>query len=168
MQDLNEAEVVRISELLKTAIRLAGTDNRKVERRLGLCGGYLNRLFSGGIELKINHVLKISAAIDLDPGEFLQIAFPPRKDLRSPTGRKLLDLVSRIQAIEPAPAAPAPAPSPAVSSQQIEEMIGSAVGKVFAELGRLWRSLPPVAAGRGAGYRLCAVQPPERGPRPRG
>jgi transcriptional regulator with XRE-family HTH domain len=133
MDDHNDAEVARISELLKTAIRMAGVSNREIERRLGLSGGYLSRLFSGGIELKVKHILDISEVIDLDAGEFFQIVFPPHKDIRSPTARKLLDLVSRIQGVE---TAPAPQLQPQVDQRQIEEMIRGAIRKVFAELGR--------------------------------
>lgn len=133
MENQSDAEVARISELLKMAIRMSGASNREIERRLGLSGGYLSRLFSGGIELKVKHILDISDVIQLDPGEFLQIAFPPHREIRSPTGKKLLDLVTRIQNVD----APSPArPQPQVDSQQIEEMIRSAVRKVFADLGR--------------------------------
>ena len=137
MDDHNDAEVARISELLKTAIRMSGASNREIERRLGLSGGYLSRLFSGGIELKVKHILDISEVIQLDPGEFLQIVFPPHRELRSPTGKKLLDLVTRIQGVEaPAPSQPQPQAQPQINSQQIEEMIRGAIRKVFAELGR--------------------------------
>ena len=130
MSDKNDAEVVRITELLKTAIRMSGASNREVERRLGLSAGYLSRLFAGGIELKVKHVLDISDVIQLDPGEFFQLVFPGHRELTSPTGKKLLDLVSRIQGQEP------PQPAAPLTSQQIEDLIRGALRKVFAELGR--------------------------------
>ncbi len=132
--DASDAEVARIAELLKMAIRMSGASNREIERRLGLSGGYLSRLFAGGIELKVKHILDISDVIQLDPGEFLQIAFPPHREIRSPTGKKLLDLVTRIQSVE-APGARG-LQQPQIDTQQIEDMIRNAVRKVFAELGQ--------------------------------
>ncbi len=131
MDDHNDAEIARIAELLKTAIRLSGASNREVERRLGLSAGYLSRLFSGGIELKVKHVLDIGEVIELDAGEFFQLVFPrSRKELSSPTGKKLLDLVSRIQGNEP------PQPGGPITTEQIEAMIRGAIREVFADLGR--------------------------------
>lgn len=133
MSERNEAEVARVAELLKTAIRMSGASNREIERRLGLSAGYLSRLFSGGIELKVKHVLDISEVIQLDAGEFFALVFPRHRDVASPTGRKLLDLVSRIQGVEPPKSSGEPSP---VSSKQLEEMIRGALRQVFSELGQ--------------------------------
>ncbi len=57
--------------------------NRDVERKLGLSGSYLSRLFSGLVDLKVDHIVSISRAVGLEPEEMFQFAFPKRK--RSPT-----------------------------------------------------------------------------------
>ena len=134
MDDHNDPEVARIAELLKTAIRMSGASNREIERRLNLSAGYLSRLFSGGIELKVKHILDISEVIELDPGEFFQLAFPrAKRELQSPTGRKLLDIIARIQGYE-TPAAPKPVGT--LDSETLEEMIRGAIRQVFSDLGK--------------------------------
>jgi hypothetical protein len=136
MDDHNDPEVRRMSALLKTAIQLSGASNRDVERRLGLSAGYLSRLFSGGIEFKVKHVLDVSEVIELDPAEFFHLALPGGWELTSPTGRRLLDLVSRIRGAAPRTQSPDP---PTIDPQQLQDLMRGAVRELFAELGRAGR-----------------------------
>ncbi|HWM94701.1 MAG TPA: helix-turn-helix transcriptional regulator [Thermoanaerobaculia bacterium] len=64
-------------------MKVLGFTNRDVERKLGLSGSYLSRLFSGMIDLKVDHVVAISRVIGIEPEELIQLAFPVRK--RPPT-----------------------------------------------------------------------------------
>jgi hypothetical protein len=133
MDKHNAPEVARVRELLKTAIPLSGASNRRVERELGVSGGYLSRMFGGGIEFTVKHVLAISESIKLDPGEFFQLAYPGRNEFTSPTGKKLHDLVCRINGTEP------PGPSPPLAPltpERLAKMIRSALIQLFGELAR--------------------------------
>lgn len=77
-------EVRRLRAMLKTAMKVLGYTNRDVERKLGLSGSYLSRLFSGMIDLKVDHVVAIANVVGLEPDEMFQIAFP-RSSKRPPS-----------------------------------------------------------------------------------
>jgi transcriptional regulator with XRE-family HTH domain len=82
-------EVRRILETLKSAIRLLGYSVRDVERTLGYSFGYLSRVFSGTIELKMEHVLDIARALEMAPEELLAFVYPTLKDPASPAAYEL-------------------------------------------------------------------------------
>lgn len=46
---------------------------------MGLCPGYLSRIFACRVELRIRHVLGICRVIDLPVDSFLQAVFPRRQ-----------------------------------------------------------------------------------------
>lgn len=70
-------EVRRLRTMLKTAMKVLGYTNRDVERKLGLSGSYLSRLFSGMIDLKVDHVVAIANVVGLEPDELFQLTFTP-------------------------------------------------------------------------------------------
>jgi transcriptional regulator with XRE-family HTH domain len=70
------SEERHVLTVLKTAMRVLGISNRDVERRLGLSGSYLSRLFSGDIDLRFSHLVSISRAIGMEPEELLWLAYP--------------------------------------------------------------------------------------------
>lgn len=82
------AEVRRLRAMLKTAMKVLGYTNRDVERKLGLSGSYLSRLFSGMIDLKVDHVVAIAQVVGLEPDEMFQLAFP-RSSKRPPSAASL-------------------------------------------------------------------------------
>ena len=71
---MNEDEVVRLTNLLSAAVKFSNVTQREVERKLGLSSGSLSRLFSGGIELKIKHVLDVCEVIGFPPSRFFRAA----------------------------------------------------------------------------------------------
>jgi transcriptional regulator with XRE-family HTH domain len=71
-------EVKRLLQVIKTSMKVLGHTNRDVERKLGLSGSYLSRLFSGLIELRVEHIVDIARAIGIEPDEIFQIAFPKK------------------------------------------------------------------------------------------
>ena len=73
-------ETERIIQILRTSMRVLGHTNRDIERKLGVSGGYLTRLFSGVMELRFEHIVDIAHAIGLETEEVFQLAYPqPRK-----------------------------------------------------------------------------------------
>jgi transcriptional regulator with XRE-family HTH domain len=82
-------EVRRVLETLKSAIRLLGYSVRDIERALGYSFGYLSRVFSGTIELKMEHVLDIARALEMAPEELLAFVYPSLKDPASPAAYEL-------------------------------------------------------------------------------
>jgi hypothetical protein len=130
---MKEDEVDRLTEVLRSAIRLSDFSNRDIERKLGFSGGYLSRLFGGQIDIKLSHILDVLEIIGLYPSEFFQMAFPPVEAEPSPLMKKILAMAPHAR---PAPvqAAPAPPPAPALTPREIEEKIAEALRRVFAEL----------------------------------
>jgi transcriptional regulator with XRE-family HTH domain len=82
-------EVRRILDTLKSAIRLLGYSVRDIEKALGYSFGYLSRVFSGAIELKMEHVLDIAKALEMAPEELLAFVYPTLKDPASPAAYEL-------------------------------------------------------------------------------
>lgn len=97
------AEVRRLRTMLKAAMKVLGFTNRDVERKLGLSGSYLSRLFSGMIDLKVDHVVAISQVIGLEPEEMFQIAFPKKKKAASPAALRLKESLEEYQRTGNAP-----------------------------------------------------------------
>jgi transcriptional regulator with XRE-family HTH domain len=73
-----EAEVQRLVNLLRTTARILGITNRDIERKLGLHPGHLSRLYSGDIEIKAEHLVRIPMAMGLETAEFFHLAYPRR------------------------------------------------------------------------------------------
>lgn len=80
-----EQNVQRVTKLLKAAVQFLGVSHRQIERSMGLSTGYLSRIFSGKVELRMEHVLGVCAAINLPPAAFFEAAFPAREFDRDTT-----------------------------------------------------------------------------------
>jgi transcriptional regulator with XRE-family HTH domain len=140
-----EDDTIRILNLLRTALRLLGITNRAVEKELGMSSGYLSRLFSGAIDLRVDHVVEITRIIGLRPAEFFHLAYPRSPEPSSATALRLRELLQGFQAAEREPAAPAPsaaptsaAPAPAlgaVPAEEIERMMLRTLRKLIGDAG---------------------------------
>jgi len=97
------AEVRRLRTMLKTAMKVLGFTNRDVERKLGLSGSYLSRLFSGMIDLKVDHVVAIARVIGVEPEELFQLAFPRKKRVPSAGAARLRETLDEYQRTGNAP-----------------------------------------------------------------
>lgn len=134
-------ETEHVIQVLRSAMRVLGYTNRDVERKLGVSGGYLTRLFGGIMELRFEHVVDIARAIGLEPEEVFQLAYPQPRN--PPT-----EAAQRIRESAEAPAlgaAPPPAAKlpPAASDddamaalfeQQMERMMMKTFRKMFGEM----------------------------------
>jgi len=76
---LTDGEVRRIAGALKSAVRLSGVSHRRIEREMGLCPGYLSRIFACRVELRIRHVLGVCRIIDLPVDSFFNAVLPRRQ-----------------------------------------------------------------------------------------
>lgn len=137
---MNEDEVARLTNLLSAAVKFSNVTQREVERKLGLSSGSLSRLFSGGIELKIKHILDVCHVIGFPPARFFRAAYPHREEDSGEAWRlqRLLEQLhphkdrERDQNLDGFPADAPPNPS----QDDIERMVMAALGKFFAEMGR--------------------------------
>lgn len=139
--------------MLKTAMKVLGFTNRDVERKLGLSGSYLSRLFSGMIDLKVDHVVAISKVVGIEPEEMFQIAFPRKRKPPSAAASRLRETLEEYQRTGSAPwggslnlseldfeepEKPAPAPEEKGNSDlesALEKMMAKALHKVLDRMG---------------------------------
>lgn len=137
---MSNEEVIRLTNLLAAAIKFSNVTQREVERKLGLSSGSLSRLFSGGIELKVKHILDICGVIGFPPERFFQAAYPARKDSGGkPEDLRLQRLLEQLYPAPeggyPAAEAEQPQMPPGPSQAEIEKMVMSAMAKFFSGLG---------------------------------
>lgn len=131
-------EVNRIVDLLRTVVKMSGISVSEIERRMEQSAGYLSRLWSGAIGVKLGHVYEILEAIELDPAEFFRLAYPHDPYEPSPTGRRLRDFVSRFQTPVPARQETAPSATP----EQIGELLAG-LRQLLEERGAAAKPPPP-------------------------
>jgi transcriptional regulator with XRE-family HTH domain len=131
-----DEEVERLVNVLRTATKLLGITNREIEKKLGLSYGYLSRLFGGTIELRVEHIVRITKAIGVRPAEFFHLAYPRLPVPASPAALKLQGLLQGYQPTSPAEPPP-PAAQPAVpSKEELEKLIMSSLRKLLAEFAK--------------------------------
>jgi len=139
---MNEDEVVRLTNLLSAAVKFSNITQREVERKLGLSSGSLSRLFSGGIELKIKHILDVCEVIGFAPSRFFRAAYPQRDEESGDAWRlqRLLEQLHPGKDREPAVLRPADeeesAPTANPTQADIERMVMTALGKFFSDMGK--------------------------------
>jgi hypothetical protein len=129
MPERPETEISRLTELLKTVIRISDIPVSEIERRMKQSAGYLSRLFSGAIGLKVRHIFEILEAIELHPSEFFHLVYPRPAEDPSPTAQKMRTLVSTLTA-----GVGGKPERTAVSEDQLEELL-SMLRALLAESG---------------------------------
>lgn len=120
--------VQRILDTLKTAMRLLGVTNREVETRMAWSHGYLSRIFSGTIELRVEHVLLIVEIIGIDPAEFFDLAFAVRPEPPTPRAAELHGLLRTFQ---PAPRRPTATQS--LPERELVDLLKRALAQLGSE-----------------------------------
>lgn len=135
---MSQDEVARWLAVLRTSLRMLGKTNREIEQKLGVSYGYLSRLFAGTLDLKVDHVLEITAAMGLHPAEFFHLLYPQVPARSSEAATRLR---ASLQGFQPPGATVEPAPEPPRQYQQptqeeMERMMLTSLRKLFAELGR--------------------------------
>ena len=123
-----QEEIQRLIQMLRVAMRILDVSNRDIEKKLGLSYGYLSRLFSGAIELKVEHILQIVEVLGLTPAEFFQLAYPRKT---SPS-----EAVTRMRTILDGfgPIAPEERPSAGeVSPDELEKTVARVLQKMLRE-----------------------------------
>jgi transcriptional regulator with XRE-family HTH domain len=128
-----------ILQILKTAMRILGCTNREMERKLGVSGGYLSRLFAGTMELRFEHIVDIAEALGLSVEEVFRFAYPEP--------RTLTDAALRLQgatgSFQPRSAAPLAVPPEAAASSsgtvleaELEKMMLRTFRKFFMDMAK--------------------------------
>jgi transcriptional regulator with XRE-family HTH domain len=137
MSEKSEAEVVRLTNLLASAIKFSGWKQRDIEKSLGLSSGSMSRLLSGGIELKIKHVLEICEVIGFPPSRFFHASYPTAEDGGNEAARlqRLLEQLHPVPEAQPEPPAAQPAAPAGANQAEIEKIVFGALAKFFSNMG---------------------------------
>jgi hypothetical protein len=130
-ETMTEKEVDRLRELLRRATRVAGVSNKEIEAKLKMSSGSLSRLFAGGIELKMKHVLDILRQIGMTPAEFFRLVFPLEEETGSETAIALKGFLGQGKTERTAPSRQRPAPPPSPTEEEIESMVTRALRKLL-------------------------------------
>lgn len=124
-----QEEIQRLIQMLRVAMRILDVSNRDVEKQLGLSYGYLSRLFSGAIELKVEHILQILEVLGLTPAEFFQLAYPRRTAPPSEAAARMRTILDGFGPIAPEERPPAGE----VSSEDLEKTVSRVLQKMLRE-----------------------------------
>jgi transcriptional regulator with XRE-family HTH domain len=123
-----DPETKRLINLVKVTLRILGLSNREVARRLGMSPSYVSKLLSGAAEIRLDHVIRICRAADMEPAEFFGLAYPLPAARPSTTQARLRDMLQGI--------APAPPPLPAkererFTDKEIHDMLKSTLDRLL-------------------------------------
>lgn len=132
---MTEVEAVRLRNLLTSAVKFSNVTQREIERKLGWSSGSLSRLFSGGIELKVKHILDVCEVIGFPPSRFFHAAYPEPDETSGDAWRvqRLLEqLHPDRQGEEPKPTQEDATPVAATPTQaEVERMVVAALARLF-------------------------------------
>ena len=79
VEDRAEPGVRRVARLLAMVVRQSGRSRRSIEAELGLGSSGLSKILNGTVRLQMSHILSILQAVEVDIGEFFQVAYPRRR-----------------------------------------------------------------------------------------
>lgn len=127
-------ETEHIITTLKTLMRILGFRNSDIERKLGMSVSYLSRLFSGGIELRFEHIVDISGAMGMRPEEVFRFAYPDMEEPPSDSARRVRAAMGSLGGIQmPRTAASAP-PAPAgLNEVEVERIVARTIRRFLGE-----------------------------------
>ena len=78
-RDTDKEEVARITRALKTIVQLRNVPHRIIESEMGLSTGYLSRIFSGKVVLRVEHILGVCRSVKIPAGGFFEAVYPPEE-----------------------------------------------------------------------------------------
>ena len=115
-------EVRRATTLLEALIQVAGVSQEEIDRRLEVTPGYVERLLTGRLELKLRHILALLRVLEIEPALFFQTLFPEP----GPAGGtvQLDELLRRVKQLG---VGSEPAPAPNLGIEDLERLVQGAV-----------------------------------------
>jgi transcriptional regulator with XRE-family HTH domain len=124
-----DPETKRLVNLIKVTLRILGLSNREVARRLGLSPSYLSKLLSGVADIRLDHVIRICKAAEIEPAELFGLAYPLPAPRTSVTQARLREM---LQGIVPVFSPPPPPPQEKERSndREIHDMLRAALEKL--------------------------------------
>lgn len=134
-----DPETAHMINVLRTVMRVLGFRNADLERKLGLSTSYLSRLFSGGIELRFEHIVLLSKAMGLRPDEIFRFAYPETGEAPSEAARRLRASTGSFQPpVSPSAQAPQPPAQPAAPTEaDLERLMAKTLRRFFGEMAKV-------------------------------
>lgn len=120
-------EIQRILEVTQTLLRVLDLSNREIERRLGLSPSYLTRVFTGYVEVKLEHILEIARAMGLSAAEFFSFVYPELPEPPSEAAATIRKRLAQLQPSKPVPALSHHPPTNEQLHRAAEEMLRKAM-----------------------------------------
>jgi hypothetical protein len=134
---MSDAQTEQLARVLKLLIRFSKIQNQELEKKLGFSGGYMSRLLSGRIDIKISHVLDIADSLGMLPQEIFSIAFPASSPGPSPGLRNVHKMLPHL-APAATPATPPPPAQPPFDvdklHRKLEDSLSETLDRVFGDL----------------------------------
>jgi len=115
-------EVRRAAKLLEALIQVTGVSPEELEKRLEASPGYVGRLLSGRVELKLRHILAILRILEIEPTLFFQALYPEA----GPAGGTV-QIEAVRQRLEALSLGRESAPHPEVGMDDLEKVVQGAV-----------------------------------------
>ncbi|HEY0556222.1 MAG TPA: helix-turn-helix transcriptional regulator [Thermoanaerobaculia bacterium] len=123
-----DPETKRLVNLVKVTLRILGLSNREVARRLGMSPSYLSKLLSGAADLRLDHVVRICKAADMEPAEFFGLAYPLSAPRTSVTQNRLREMLQGLVPVSPPP--PPPPQAERTTEKEIHDMLRAALERL--------------------------------------
>jgi transcriptional regulator with XRE-family HTH domain len=116
-------------------MRILGFRNADVERKLGWSVSYLSRLYSGGIELRFEHIVDIAGALGLRPEEVFGFTYPDLGQEPSDAAKEVRKATSELGGVRlPAPAAVPAAPLPPILTEaDVERIVAKTLRRFLSD-----------------------------------
>ncbi|HYU32065.1 MAG TPA: helix-turn-helix transcriptional regulator [Thermoanaerobaculia bacterium] len=118
-------------------MRVLGFRNADLERKLDLSTSYLSRLFSGGIELRFEHIVLLARAMGLRPDEIFRFAYPESGEPPSEAAQRLRLSTGGFQLPVHPPAAQQPPSAASPSEADLERLMARTLRRFFGEMAKL-------------------------------
>jgi transcriptional regulator with XRE-family HTH domain len=93
-KDEFERGVEEVREAIIAVISISKRTRQQLEREMDLAAGYLSKLLHGGVELKVRHIMELSAVLDFPASEFFRLAEQRRKD---PGARYTIEQIEEVR-----------------------------------------------------------------------
>jgi transcriptional regulator with XRE-family HTH domain len=126
---VTDPETERLVNLLKVTLKILGISLREVARRLDMSPSYVSKLLTGVNEVRLDHVIRICRAAEIEPVEFFALAYPRHPVKGTPGGSRARELLKNVEL--QTPAAPAPTLKASFSDEQIHDMLKATLEKML-------------------------------------
>ena len=127
-----EDEVRQAARLLESLIQAAGVPETELEKRLDISPGYLGRVLSGEIELKLRHILSILRALEVEPSLYFESLYSLQAPTQAPTGTiRIEDLRQRLDSL----GLGGPPEAPQIVVDDLERLVQGAVRTALGRKG---------------------------------